>query len=329
MNRLIDNFGRVHEYLRISITDRCNLRCRYCMPPGGVELKPKDTLLTFEEIVDLAEIFVDLGIRKIRITGGEPLVRSGVEDLCARLASIPKLEALALSTNGVLLSGKAQALKLAGVQDLNVSLDTLRPERFERIALRANHEAVLRGIHSALRAGFRAVKINTVVMKGCNDDELLDFVEFATAYSLNVRFIEYMPFLGNSWSEAQFLAYPEMKEVIESKYHLVPLRRGSTLPGPAKEFQVVGSGAIVGFITTMSEHFCADCNRLRLTADGRMWNCLFAQKGTDLKGLLRGGAGRGAIQSAIRAGVLSKWEKHPETEDLVALQNQTMIGIGG
>ncbi len=329
MNRLVDNFGRTHDYLRISITDRCNLRCRYCMPPGGVDLNPKSELLTFDEIVRLAEIFVNLGIKKIRLTGGEPLVRKGVEELCSRLAGIAGVQALGLSTNGVRLVEMAKSLRNSGVQQLNVSLDTLRRDRFAVVALRTGFDSVLRGIEEAKSVGFPSLKVNTVVMRGFNDDELLEFVEFANRYVLNVRFIEYMPFWGNGWSEVQFMPYREMKEIIETKYHLVPLQRNGTIQGPAREFQLAGSNAVIGFITTMSEHFCADCNRLRLTADGRLRNCVFARDGVDLKRLLRCGASRAEIEESIRAAVILKWEKHPDVDELVAGQDRAMVTIGG
>ncbi|MCK5573913.1 MAG: radical SAM protein, partial [Bacteroidetes bacterium] len=241
MNQLTDGFNRRHTYLRLSLTDRCNLRCRYCMPPGGIESRPKEELLTFDEIETLATVLVDVGIRKIRLTGGEPLVRRGVENLCTRLGAIPGLEALAISTNGVLLEEKADALLRAGVGQVNISLDTLRPDRFEQVALRSGHESVLRGIAAAIGAGFESVKINTVVMKGFNDDELLDFVDFAGKLSLNVRFIEYMPFLGNAWDRVRFLSYEQMQEIIGSRYRLVRMKDDSSMPGPATNFRLEGS----------------------------------------------------------------------------------------
>jgi cyclic pyranopterin phosphate synthase len=299
------------------------------MPIEGIELKAKDELLTFDEIETLARIFVDLGIRKIRITGGEPLVRRGVEDLCRRLVLIPALQSLALSTNGVLLSEKARALKDADVQHLNISLDTLRPERFERITRRTSFHSVLQGLEAALAHGFQSVKVNTVIIRGFNDDEIIDFVEFARALSLNVRFIEYMPFLGNGWSEAQTVPYREMKEHIETKYDLIPIQSYDIVPGPAREFQLVGSRATIGFITTMSEHFCSTCNRLRLTSDGKLRYCLFAREEFDLKLLLRNNYRREAIEHMIVSAVLGKWEKHPEAEELVQDQQSLMTAIGG
>lgn len=299
------------------------------MPPGGVDLSPKEELLTFDEIVNLAEVFVDLGIKKIRLTGGEPLVRRGVNELCARLARIPGLDALGLSTNGVRLAEMAGLLRGSGVQHLNVSLDTLRRERFQLLALREEFDSVLRGIDEAQSVGFPSLKVNTVVMRGFNDDELLEFVEFAIARALNVRFIEYMPFWGNGWNEVQFVSYREMREIIETRYSLVPLHRNGTVHGPAKEFHIAGRAGVIGFITTMSEHFCGDCNRLRLTADGHLRTCLFARDQADLKRLLRSGASRDVIEDSIRAAVSLKWEKHPDANELAQNQDRPMNAIGG
>ncbi len=328
-SRLLDNFGRQHTYLRISITDRCNLRCRYCMPPGGIELGPKSSLLSFDEILTLAKLFVDLGVKKIRMTGGEPLVRKGVEDLCSQLAGIPGLETLALSTNGVLLTDKARVLKAAGVNHVNISLDTLKPERFERIALRSLFDETIRGIDAALDARFASLKINTVVMRGFNDDELPDFVAFAKARSLHVRFIEYMPFLGNSWNEVRMMPYKEMRGILETRFQLVPAEPAEGIPGPAKEFHIAGSDAVVGFITTMTEHFCDSCNRIRLTADGKLRNCLFGREEIDLRRLLRSGASHEVIEDSIRMTVILKREQHPDTNTLLEEQNRSMVAIGG
>jgi cyclic pyranopterin phosphate synthase len=299
------------------------------MPQGGVDLRPRKELLSFDEIATLAEIFVDLGIRKIRLTGGEPLVRKGVAGLCTRLSEMPGVETLGLTTNGVRLFEMARALRESGVHNLNVSLDTLRRDRFQLLALRTAYDNVLHGINEAHSVGFPSLKMNTVVMRGFNDDEILEFVEFADARALNVRFIEYMPFLGNGWNEVQFISYSEMKKIIESKFSLIPVKRNGSIQGPAKEFQVAGSNAIIGFITTMSEHFCAACNRLRLTADGKLRNCLFAREEIDLKRLLRAGASRDVIEDSIRAAVILKWERHPDVSELTGSQNRSMISIGG
>ncbi|MBM4165321.1 MAG: GTP 3',8-cyclase MoaA [Ignavibacteria bacterium] len=326
---LVDLFGRNHEYLRVSVTDRCNLHCRYCVPSEGIKVQRREEILSFEEIELLARIFVTLGIKKIRITGGEPLLRDGLETLCASLSSIVGLRSLALTTNGVLLTEKSSALKHSGIQQLNISLDTLQQRRFEHVTKRASFNEVLRGIESAILAGFEEVKINTVVMRNFNDDELLDFVAFAKSLSLNVRFIEFMPFLGNGWNHGRFVSFLEMKQIIETQFTLVPKWNEQILPGPAKEFSVDNSNATIGFITTMSDHFCSDCNRLRISAMGIIRNCLFAQSGIDVKTPLRNGATMNELEMLIRSSVLSKWEKHPEEHELVQLQQQSMIGIGG
>lgn len=328
MNKLIDRFGREHNYLRVSVTDRCNLRCAYCMPPEGIELKPQSQILTFEEIETLARLFVSLGVTKIRVTGGEPLVRKGAVDLCRRIAAIPGLETLALSTNGLLLPKHAATLKDAGVRQINISLDTLQHERFRRITQRDDFDDVLRGIAAARSAGFRPLKLNTVVIRGFNDDELPDFIRFADEHELCVRFIEYMPFPGNNWREHDTVPYSEMRSAIEAAYTLVPLRpveSGET----AKNFRVDGTRATVGFITTMTEHFCSTCSRLRLTADGRLRNCLFGSGELDLKSLLRSGASVATLHHAIVTSLHTKWDRHPSATELVAKQSRAMVAIGG
>jgi cyclic pyranopterin phosphate synthase len=299
------------------------------MPAEGVELTRKNEILTFAEISRLTHLFAELGIRKVRLTGGEPLVRKGIESLCEDLSSIPGIQTLGITTNGVFLGDKASALKLAGVQEVNISLDTLRPERFHRITLREEYEAVRNGILSALAVGFRSIKINTVVMKGFNDDELLDFAEFAISHALNLRFIEYMPFLGNRWSEAQCWPYREMKDILETKYRLMPVESSEPLRGPARDFQIDGTEAVIGFISTMSEGACAFCNRLRLTSDGKLRNCLFSPSECDLKRLLRSGAGEHHLRQAIMATTALKWRSRPQVNELLQIQNRTMSAIGG
>jgi cyclic pyranopterin phosphate synthase len=329
MAQLLDRLGRVHEYLRLSVTDRCNLRCRYCAPAGDFTKGGRTDLLDFAEIVRLAEALVSLGIRKIRLTGGEPLLRRRVETLCAALAALPGLEVLGLSTNGVLLKARAASLKAAGVQQLNISLDTLRPDRFRALAQNADLEAVLAGIEEARGLGFGSLKLNTVVIRGLNSDELVDFVGFAVTLGLKLRFIEYMPFRGNGWNPAEFMPCSEMQGVIEGKYALAALPGSTRLAGPAREFQVAGTDAVVGFIPALSVHFCGDCNRLRLSADGKLRNCLFATDELDLRMLLRSGASQAAVESAIRTAVAGKWDKHPELDLLEAAQGRPMVSIGG
>lgn len=327
---LVDQFGRQHIYLRISLTERCNFRCQYCMPPEGIPLQPRDNMLSFEEVITLARVFIGMGVKKIRLTGGEPLVRKDVVDLCKRLSAIGGLEKLALTTNGSRLTQMAEELRSSGVKQINISLDSLRPDRFSRITLRNELAGVLSGIDSAMKARFESLKINVVLMRGVNDDELIDFVDFAVDRSLNIRFIEYMPFRGNGWSEARFMPYREMLEVIQTKYVLTPSsahKNGTT--GLAKDFCVEGSQAMIGFITTMSEHFCDSCNRLRLTADGKMKNCLFAESDLDLKALLRSGVVEYEIEKAILAHLQEKWGEHPDVLTILDSQHRPMITMGG
>lgn len=274
MDELRDKFGRKINYLRISITDRCNLRCKYCMPEDGVELKNHSEILSFEEIIKIVEIGKKLGVEKVRITGGEPLVRLGVEDLISSLAKL-NLEDISMTTNGVLLPDKAEALKKAGLNRVNISLDTLKKEKFEEITRRDYFDKVTAGIESALAVGLKPVKINTVVMKGFNDDEILDFVELSRDKELHIRFIEYMP-LGGEADQENFMSSKETKELIGSHYELMPaFTKGS---GPAKYLKVPGAAGTIGFISALSEHFCSECNRMRLTADGRFKPCLASNK---------------------------------------------------
>jgi molybdenum cofactor biosynthesis protein A len=338
MGTLIDRFKRDHTYLRISVTDRCDLRCSYCRPSidpyfancSFDKTKPlRRQLLSFEEIEELSHIFVELGIRKIRITGGEPLMRKNITNLCGKISSIPNLSSLGLSTNGTHLASLAMSLQENGVSTVNISLDSLREERFKQITERDVYADVIRGIEAAINTGFESVKINTVIMRGINDDELFDFIDFAAALSLNVRLIEYMPFPGNRWNESSFVSYSEMRSKIESRYTLTPIRYSGSVSGPSKDYSVDGTDAVVGFITTMSDHFCGSCNRLRLTADGRLRTCLFSPDSIDLKYLLRSGSTRGSIEYSIREAVLMKWEKHPDRGNLVEFQDRSMTSIGG
>ncbi|MBM4169328.1 MAG: GTP 3',8-cyclase MoaA [Ignavibacteria bacterium] len=326
---LVDQYGRSHTYLRISVTDRCNLRCTYCMPADGINLRAKDAILTFDEIVQISEMLVEFGIRKIRITGGEPLVRKEVENLCGRLAQIRRLQTLALSTNGANLSDKAAALRRAGVSHVNVSLDTLRPERFQSITRRDRFSDVMRGIEAAVSEEFTSLKINTVVIRGFNDDEILDFVRLAVSLDVNARFIEYMPFPGNDWRKERYVPSNEIRSIIETKYSLEAKQQEESVHGPAADFRVIGTNATIGFISTMSAPFCYGCNRLRLSSDGRLRVCLFAQEGIDLKTPLRNGASAQELQALILGALADKWEKHPGEEELEKKTHGHMIGIGG
>ena len=328
MKQLIDSFGREHTYLRISVTDRCNLRCSYCMPPYGIHLKERIEILTFDEIERVVKIFASMGINKIRITGGEPLVRKDLPKLIERLANISGIQIIGMTTNGVLLKSYASELKSAGLTHINISLDTLHPLRFEMISGRQHFNDVMNGIHASLDAGFQPLKLNVVVMGGVNDDELLDFVEFVKDKPINVRFIEYMPFKFNQWNHAQFVSFQQMFKSISEKYQLrpsEPLDKNSV----SKDFLIDGIMGKISFITSMSDHFCGTCNRIRLTADGSIKSCLFHPAEVNLRSALRGEDSDEVIEKLILSAVLQKQYEHPGTEDLLRMENRSMIQIGG
>jgi len=329
MNGLTDRFGRTHTYLRISVTDRCNLRCVYCLPAGGILAKPKEEILTFQEIERVAQVFARLGIDKIRLTGGEPLVRKNLPELVHRLTSIEGIRTVGMTTNGVLLKPHIKELKRAGLRSVNVSLDTLRPERFERIALRSHYGDIRAGIDAALEEGFMPLKVNMVVMGGVNDDELPDFVEMAKERPINVRFIEFMPFRANQWNAGTFVPYATMRERVAQRFELIPVAGGIREGMVAKDFRIDGFVGSVGFITSMSDHFCESCNRLRLTANGSIKSCLFYSAEVNLRCAVRGGASDEVLEDMIRSAVILKPRQHPDMDDLVALENRSMIEIGG
>ncbi|MCB0719288.1 MAG: GTP 3',8-cyclase MoaA [Bacteroidetes bacterium] len=324
---LTDTFGRRHDYLRISLTERCNLRCQYCMPEEGVALSPRDHILTFEEIVRLARHFVAAGVTKIRLTGGEPLVRKNVEELVDAIGAIDGLETLAITTNGLLLPKKLDRLVAGGVNLVNISLDSLQTERFRRIARRDGLDIVRRAIDLALEAGVRT-KVNCVVMKGVNDDELVDFVSLTQNLPIEVRFIEFMPFAGNMWNDAEFMPFDAMMERIRVTYP--GLRRLEDGPNDtSKAFAVPGFAGRVGFITSMTQEFCSTCNRLRITADGNLKVCLFGNAEVSLRDAMRDGATDGELSELIGSAVNRKKAAHAGLYNLVTMDNRPMILIGG
>ncbi len=328
MRILTDLHGRGHTYLRISVTERCNLRCRYCMPEEGVPLSPKDAILSFEEIERLAQIFVRNGITKIRVTGGEPLVRKDIELLMARLGSIAGLRHLAMTTNGLLLDRKLDALISAGLSSINISLDTLREDRFREITRRPGLNRVLAAIDKTLATPLAPVKVNCVVVRSVNDDEVLDFVELTKSLPIEMRFIEYMPFSGNGWDHSAFVSFAEMRQQIELVYG--PLERRSDGPNDtSKTFGVPDFRGSLGFITSMSEHFCDTCNRLRITADGNLKVCLFGSAEVSLRDLMRRGATDSDIEDCIDAAVKRKAPRHAGMDMLALSEDRPMILIGG
>lgn len=324
---LVDRFGRVHTYLRISVTDRCNFRCRYCMPAHGLVWKHRDELLTSDEIVRVARLFTRLGVDKIRLTGGEPSVRPGIEDIIARITEDAGAGSVFMTTNGYRLAGKAQALRSAGLHGLNISLDSLRPERFKEITLRDGLSNVLGGIDAALDAGFPSLKINVVIMAGVNQDEILDFVEMARERPVNVRFIEFMPFKNNGWKAADVYPYARMLSDIRERYAIERLETDRSAVG--KDFRVPGFAGTIGFVTSMSDSFCSTCNRIRVTADGQIKSCLFGAAESNLRDRLRENAPDNELEQQVREALWRKQKEHPPMEQLLDVDNRSMIQIGG
>jgi cyclic pyranopterin phosphate synthase len=307
-----DRFRRRIDYLRMSITDRCNLRCLYCMPPQGVTSRTRDEILRMEEILRVAEVAIQLGINKFRLTGGEPLLRKGVIPFIRSLALLPGVEDIAVTTNGTLLLELGEQLQDAGVKRLNISLDTLDSEKFNRITRGGNLKQVWDGIEKALEIGFAPVKLNIVALRNFNDREWADFAHLTLDYPLHVRFIELMP-IGTSWTMAgdSFVSCEEIMSVIEQELgELNPAKSGVRGSGPAEYYTLPNSKGSIGFIHAMSNHFCADCNRLRLTADGKLRPCLHDQHEVDIREALRSGAGDRELQQLFHKAVVLKPANH-------------------
>ncbi len=327
---LIDRFGRVHSNLRVSVTDRCNIRCFYCMPAENVQFKPRHEILTFEEIERFVRVVARMGVNKLRLTGGEPLVRHGIADLVRRLAAIDGIADVALTTNGILLAEQAEALKQAGLHRLNISLDSLRPETFRRITRRDGFQRVLEGIFAAQRAGFRKIKINAVAIAGITEEEVVPFGHFARQHDLEVRFIEFMPLdADGAWDDSRVLPGEQIRALLEEHIGpLVPLPRPDPSQ-PAVDFIFADGRGRIGFINPVTEPFCSDCNRLRLTAEGKVRNCLFSLEEWDARALLRGGASDEEIAHLVRQAVEAKWAGHGiHTQQFVRPQ-RAMYQIGG
>ncbi|XP_073994873.1 molybdenum cofactor synthesis 1 isoform X1 [Rhodnius prolixus] len=306
---LTDTYGRKHNYLRISLTERCNLRCQYCMPEEGVNLTKKTELLTADEIIKLAELFVKQGVNKIRLTGGEPTVHKDIIKIIETLKSIPGLETLGITTNGLTLLRQLVSMQKAGLDVINISLDTLKPEKFEKITRRRGWHRVIAGIDLAIQLGYDPVKVNVVTMRGVNDDEIVDFVNFTKDRKIDIRFIEYMPFTGNKWETGKMVSFKEMKEIIKCKYpDLVTLPNSPN--DTSKAYKVPSFKGQIGFITSMSEHFCGSCNRLRLMADGSLKVCLFGNTEISLRDALRSGCSEDDLLCMIGAAVQRKKKQH-------------------
>jgi len=322
-----DALGRPLRNLRLSVTDRCNLRCSYCMPEEEYVWLPREDILQFEEIDRLLDVFLDLGIDKVRLTGGEPLLRRDLPRLIRMLAAKPRIRDLAMTTNGVLLAEHAAELKAAGLHRVTVSLDTLDPQRFAKLTNRSTHAQVLEGIASVPRAGFTGTKLDTVVMRGVNDDELAALIEFARAVPAEVRFIEYMDVGGATrWSMDKVVGRAEMLEHLGRCYgRIEPVVETST--APADRFRLP-DGTTFGIISSTTAPFCADCDRSRLTADGLWYLCLYATRGIDLRGPFRGGAGPEDLKALITGGWRARTDRG--AEDRLALGNrQPLVQISG
>ena len=307
-NTLTDPFGRNIEYVRLSVTDKCDLRCFYCLPKGFNDFEEPEHWLSFDEIERVIRAFGELGVHRVRITGGEPLVRKDIPQLAARLARLPGINDLSLSTNAVQLAKHARALKEAGVTRLNVSLDSLQPERFQAIT-GGKLEKVLAGLQAAKEAGFHPVKINMVVMKGVNDDEVEALVEYCIANDFTLRMIETMP-MGETGRDAarHYMDLQIVKQRLAQRYELIPTVMNGG--GPARYFKVGGSNLRIGFITPISQHFCATCNRVRLSVDGTLYMCLGQEHNFELRPLLRAGISDAELRAAIIQAIALKPERH-------------------
>ncbi len=323
---LIDQHGRRVDYLRVSVTDRCNLRCIYCMPPSGTELVRREEILSYEEISRLVTVGIDCGIRKVRITGGEPLVRKDVQRLISALSALENLEEISLTTNGVLLEKLAPELKSSGLRRVNISLDSLRRRRFEEITTKDELPAVRRGIDTALHVGLTPVKLNVVVRRGMNEDELLDFASLTQRSPLQVRFIEYMGLGVPDWRET-FYPLSRMRQEVSRLGRLQPVETTEG-NGPARYFKYENSPGRIGFIAPISQCFCAQCNRLRLTSDGKLRSCLLSNQELDLRGPLRAGASAVELRDLFKRAVATK--VLPRSVEEMAEETQPlMCSIGG
>lgn len=306
---LEDNFHRTIDYMRVSVTDRCNLRCVYCIPSKGLKPFKHSDILRYEEIVRILRICVNIGVRKIRITGGEPLVRKNVVQLIKMIKDIEGIEELSMTTNGIFLDRHAEELAGVGLDRVNISLDSLNYDKYRIITRGGSLEAVLKGIKASQKAGLLPIKINMVPIRGLNDDEIVDFAKLTLDHPYQVRFIEFMPFgTEEMWSKKKFISVEEIKRIVEKVHTLLPVEMKKS--GPARYYKFKGAHGVIGFISPISNHFCKECNRLRLTADGKLRPCLFSETEIDLKYPLRSNASDREIERLINLSVALKPEGH-------------------
>lgn len=328
---LKDTFGRQHTYLRISLTELCNLRCTYCMPADGIQLSPRSHIMNFDEIYEFAKLFVSHGVSKIRLTGGEPLVRKDVEIILRKLATLPV--ALSMTTNAVVVDRYIQVLKECGILNLNVSLDSLDSEKFKILTRRDNFEKVFNNIHLLIKEGF-SIKLNVVLMKGVNEDEIVDFINLTRDMDINVRFIEFMPFDGNAWNKQKLVSYADIMAIVEEAYGIERVDRIKDAPNDtSKNYKIKEHKGSFAIISSVTNPFCDSCNRIRLTANGRIKNCLFSATESDLLTPLRDGKD---LRPIIQKVMQSKFKVRGGMDTLEKLEtpnlhekNRSMITIGG
>ncbi|MGV3605548.1 MAG: GTP 3',8-cyclase MoaA [Planctomycetaceae bacterium] len=327
---LTDRFGRVHTSLRISVTDRCNIRCFYCMPNEMVQFLPREQILTFEEIERFVRVVVPMGVTKFRLTGGEPLVRSGLADLVARLAAIDGVEDLALTTNGILLAEQAEALKKAGLKRINISLDALTEETFRKISRRDGLDKVLAGIEAAKRVGFEKIRLNAVAIANLSEPEIVPLAKFARQEQLEMRFIEFMPLdAEQNWQTNQVLSGEEIRRLIEEAIGPLVAADRPDPSQPAVDYRFADGQGTLGFINPVTQAFCGDCNRLRITAEGKIRNCLFSMVEWDARALLRGNATDEQLEQLVRDCVAAKKQGHGIDGDGFERPERAMYQIGG
>lgn len=330
---LTDTFGRVHKDLRVSLTDRCSLRCTYCMPFNFDKWLPSNELLTVDELIAIVELAVSMGINEIRLTGGEPLLRPDLVEIVERISSLKNAPELSMTTNGVALAKVAKELASAGLTRVNISLDTLDWERFKRLTFRDRYDDVIEGVSAAKKAGLQPIKINSVLIREINGDEAIQLLQWALKEELNLRFIEQMPLdAGDIWTRASLITADEIFEQLSGEFNLTPIKgRGSS---PAEEFLVNGGPASVGIIGSVTRPFCANCDRLRLTSDGQLRSCLFSNVETDLRGILRNNLlnqdeKAEALSSSIRKTVENKLPGHGINDPSFIKPIRPMSAIGG
>jgi len=320
-----DSFGRTINYLRLSITDRCNLRCRYCMPEEGILQQQCSDILRYEDFLQIVRAATRLGVRKVRITGGEPLVRKGVLDFLQQLSAVPEIEEIALTTNGVLLSGMVDDLKAAGVERLNVSLDSLQSQTFSQITRGGSLDKVLLGLNAAEAAGLK-LKLNIVVMRGINDREILDFARLSLDHPWAVRYIEYMPTIREPGWRERLVSGAEILSLLQQNFPLESIS-GGRYCGPAKPYRISGAPGSIGIITPMSEHFCSACNRIRVTATGLAKSCLFNEPAVNLRPYLH--SGEGDLGKVLQEVISAKPLRHQMTVEETMAAPFSMANIGG